>query len=358
VLSGRALGRTSPNPPVGAVVLDVAGAVVGEGWTSPPGGPHAEVVALRQAGAAARGGTAVVTLEPCRHTGRTGPCTAALLEAGVARVVVACADPTELAGGGAELLRAAGIDVETGVLADEVARGPLEAWLTSRRTGRPFVTWKVAATLDGRSAAADGTSRWITGEPARRDVHRLRGEVDAVLAGSGTVLADDPQLDVRPDLRGPAERQPLRVVVDTRGRTPVGARVLAGDRPALVVHGPLAAPPAYPSSATVGTDAAGHVELTALLALLQEQHGVVSVLLEGGPTLAGGFVARGLVDRVVAYLAPALLGDGPPALADAGAGTITDARRLRIDDVTRVGEDLRLTLRPVPASQTPSVRSA
>jgi diaminohydroxyphosphoribosylaminopyrimidine deaminase/5-amino-6-(5-phosphoribosylamino)uracil reductase len=227
VLSGRALGRTSPNPPVGAVVLDVAGAVVGEGWTSPPGGPHAEVVALRQAGAAARGGTAVVTLEPCRHTGRTGPCTAALLEAGVARVVVACADPTELAGGGAELLRAAGIDVETGVLADEVARGPLEAWLTSRRTGRPFVTWKVAATLDGRSAAADGTSRWITGEPARRDVHRLRGEVDAVLAGSGTVLADDPQLDVRPDLRGPAERQPLRVVVDTRGRTPVGARVLA-----------------------------------------------------------------------------------------------------------------------------------
>jgi diaminohydroxyphosphoribosylaminopyrimidine deaminase/5-amino-6-(5-phosphoribosylamino)uracil reductase len=357
-LSGRALGLTSPNPPVGAVVLDAGGAVVGEGWTSPPGGPHAEVAALRQAGAAARGGTVVVTLEPCRHTGRTGPCTTALLEAGVARVVVACPDPTEQAGGGADLLRAAGVDVETGVLADEAARGPLEAWLTSRRTGRPFVTWKVASTLDGRSAAADGTSRWITGEPARRDVHRLRAEVDAVLAGSGTLLEDDPQLDVRPDLQTAAGRQPLRVVVDTRARTPLTARVLAGDRPALVVHGPQAAPPGYPLSASVETDAAGHVDLLALLALLQEQHDVVSVLLEGGPTLAGGFVERGLVDRVVAYVAPALLGDGPPALAQAGVGTITDAHRLRIDDVTRVGEDLRLTLRPVPAGSTPPVRSA
>ena len=359
VLSGRALGSTSPNPPVGAVVLDAAGEVVGEGWTSPPGGPHAEVVALRQAGPAARGGTAVVTLEPCRHTGRTGPCTTALLEAGVARVVVACGDPTEQAGGGAELLREAGVDVETGVLAAEVAHGPLEAWLTSRRTGRPFVTWKYAATLDGRSAAADRTSQWITGEPARADVHRLRAEVDAVLAGSGTVLADDPRLDVRPDLQAAADRQPLRVLVDTRARTPVTARALAGDQPALVVHGPLDQPAPYPRSAQVATDGAGHVDPLALLALLQDEHDVVSVLLEGGPTLAGSFVARGLVDRVVAYVAPALLGDGPPALGPAGAGTITDAHRLRIDDVTRIGEDLRLTLRPAaPPRTTPSVRSA
>ena len=358
VLSGRALGATSPNPPVGALVLDRAGTVVGEGWTAPPGGPHAEVAALRQAGAAARGGTAVVTLEPCRHTGRTGPCTTALLEAGIARVVVGCADPTDRAGGGAEVLRSAGVDVETGVLADEVAHGPLEAWLTSRRTGRPFVTWKYAATLDGRSAAADGTSRWITGEPARVDVHRLRSEADAVLAGSGTVLADDPQLDVRPDLRSPADRQPLRVLVDTRARTPATARALTGDRPALVLHGPQARPAGYPQSAAVATDAAGHVDPGAVLALLQDRHGVVSVLLEGGPTLAGSFVARGLVDRVVAYVAPALLGDGPAALAYAGAGTITDVHRLRIDDVTSIGDDLRLTLRPVPAGATPSDRSA
>ena len=339
-LSARALGTTSPNPPVGAVVLDRDGAVVGEGWTRPPGGPHAEVVALAEAGDRARGGTAVVTLEPCDHTGRTGPCTEALLQAGVARVVVACADETELAAGGAERLRAAGVDVETGVLADEVALGPLEAWLTSRRTGRPFVTWKYAATLDGRSAAADGTSRWVTGEQSRADVHRLRGEVDAVVAGVGTVLADDPLLDVRPD----PGHQPLRVVVDTSARTPLTARCLAGPSPALVVTGPLLEAPGYPRHAEVPAPQ-GRVDLHALLRLLQDEHGVVSTLLEGGPTLAGAFVRAGLVDRVVGYVAPALLGDGRHALEDAGVGTITAAHRLRLDDVTRTGEDIRLTMR-------------
>jgi diaminohydroxyphosphoribosylaminopyrimidine deaminase/5-amino-6-(5-phosphoribosylamino)uracil reductase len=341
-LSASALGATSPNPPVGAVVLDADGAVVGEGWTRPPGGPHAEVVALEQAGARARGGTAVVTLEPCRHTGRTGPCTSALLAAGVARVVVACADPTDQAGGGAEVLRASGVDVETGVLADEVARGPLEAWLTSRRTGRPFVTWKYAATLDGRSAAADGTSRWITGEASRADVHRLRAQADAVVAGVGTVLADDPLLDAR----GPADLpQPLRVVVDTAGRTPLTARALQGPSPALVVTGPLLDDPGYPRHRQVVAGADGRVDLPALLASLQDEDGVVSVLLEGGPSLAGAFVAAGLVDRVVAYVAPALLGAGPAALGDAGVGTISEVRRLRVDDVARTGEDVRLVLR-------------
>jgi diaminohydroxyphosphoribosylaminopyrimidine deaminase/5-amino-6-(5-phosphoribosylamino)uracil reductase len=343
VLSRSALGATSPNPPVGAVVLDAHGAVVGEGWTRPPGGPHAEVVALAQAGGRASGGTAVVTLEPCRHTGRTGPCTEALLAAGVHRVVVACADPTDQAGGGADALRAAGVDVETGVLADEVACGPLEAWLTSRRTGRPFVTWKYAATLDGRSAAADGTSRWITGEQSRADVHRLRAEADAVVAGVGTVLADDPRLDARgvPDLP-----QPLRVVVDTTGRTPLTARTLQGGSPALVVTGPLLEDPGYPRRREVGTDGRGHVDLRALLASLQDEDGVVSVLLEGGPSLAGAFVAAGLVDRVVAYVAPALLGAGPASLGEAGVGTISDAHRLQVEDVTRTGEDVRLVLRP------------
>jgi diaminohydroxyphosphoribosylaminopyrimidine deaminase/5-amino-6-(5-phosphoribosylamino)uracil reductase len=341
-LSAAALGTTSPNPPVGAVVLDVHGGIVGEGWTAPPGGPHAEVVALERAGAAAREGTLVVTLEPCRHTGRTGPCATAVLEAGIRRVVVACTDPTDLAGGGADLLRAAGVDVELGVLADEVAHGPLEAWLTSRRLGRPFVTWKYAATLDGRSAAADGTSRWITSEQSRADVHRLRGEVDAVLAGVETVLTDDPLLDARPD----PGHQPLRVVVDTRGRTPLTARALAGPQPALVVTGPLLDDPGYPRSRALPLGDDGRVDLRALLQLLQDEHDVVSVLLEGGPTLAGAFVAQGLVDRVIGYVAPALLGDGPHALRDAGVGTISAAHRLRLDDVARTGDDVRLTLRP------------
>jgi diaminohydroxyphosphoribosylaminopyrimidine deaminase/5-amino-6-(5-phosphoribosylamino)uracil reductase len=339
-VSVAALGSTSPNPPVGAVVLDTAGGVVGEGWTRPPGGPHAEVVALEQAGDLARGGTLVVTLEPCRHTGRTGPCTQAIVDAGIARVVVACADPTDAAGGGADVLRAQGVEVETGVLADEVALGPLEAWLASRRLGRPFVTWKYAATLDGRSAAADGTSRWITGEDSRADVHRLRGEVDAVLAGVGTLLADDPLLDVRPD----PGHQPLRVVVDTNARTPLTARCLTGERPALVVTGPLLDEPGYPRTAQLPAPD-GRVDLAALLRLLQDEHDVVSVLLEGGPSLAGAFLSAGLVDRVVGYVAPVLLGDGPHALGPAGVGTITAAYRLRLDDVTRTGDDVRLTLR-------------
>ena len=358
-LSAHALGATSPNPPVGAVVLDAAGVVVGEGWTRPAGGPHAEVVALTEAGARARGGTAVVTLEPCRHTGRTAPCTIALRDAGIARVVVACADPTVLAGGGAVDLRNQGVDVEAGVLSDEVALGPLEAWLTSRRTGRPFVTWKYAATLDGRSAAADGTSRWITSAPARADVHRLRGEVDAVVAGVGTVLADDPLLNVRPDLDVPAARQPLRVIVDTHGRTPLTARALAGAHPALVAMRHQVDDPGYPRTLSLPAGEDGRVDLPALLDALAAEHDVVSVLLEGGPTLAGAFVAAGLVDRIVGYLAPALLGDGPHALAAAGVVTISQAHRFRLDEVSRAGDDIRLVLRPNvlrPTVTRPSLR--
>ncbi|MCU1693070.1 MAG: riboflavin biosynthesis protein ribd [Frankiales bacterium] len=346
-LSATVLGTTSPNPPVGAVVLDAAGEVVGEGATQPPEGPHAEVVALRAAGERARGGTAVVTLEPCRHTGRTGPCTTALLDAGVARVVVGAPDPTAQAGGGAELLREAGLEVE--VVGLPVGT-PLEGWLTAQRTGRPFVTWKYAATLDGRSAAADGTSRWITGETARADVHRLRGEVDAVVVGVGTVLADDPQLTVRPDSLLQDGRQPLRVVVDSQRRAPRTARVFDGEAPTVhAVVGrrdddALALPP--------GPD--GRVDLVALLAALTAR-GVVSVLLEGGPTLAAAFLRAGLVDRVVGYVAPALLGAGPQAVADLGAGTISAALRLRLDEVVQVGDDVRLTVRPM---HDPSLKGA
>jgi diaminohydroxyphosphoribosylaminopyrimidine deaminase/5-amino-6-(5-phosphoribosylamino)uracil reductase len=323
-LSRGVLGTTSPNPPVGAVVLDQHGEPVGEGATSPPGGPHAEVAALLQAGTRAYGGTLVCTLEPCNHVGRTGPCTAAIAEAGIGRVVYALDDPTELAGGGAEVLRAAGIEVEPGLLSDVVAEGPLVAWLHSQRTGRPFVTWKYAATLDGRSAAADGTSRWITGPAAREDVHRLRAEVDAVVVGIGTVLADDPELTARPD----PGHQPLRVVVDSAGRTPSGARVRQEPGETLVL---------------TERDTGRH-DPAAVLTVLHER-GVVSVLLEGGPTLAAAFVAAGLVDRVVAYLAPALLGAGPAAIGPLGVGTINDAVRLRLCEVTRVGDDVKLTLR-------------
>ncbi len=334
-LATRGRGSTLPNPVVGCVLLDPAGRVVGEGWHRGPGHPHAEVEALRTAGPAARGATAVVTLEPCVHTGRTGPCTRALSEAGVARVVVGVADPWPPAAGGATVLRAAGIDVETGVAAD-LAEEVNRPWLTAVRRSRPYVTWKVATTLDGRVAAADGTSRWITGADARADGHRLRAECDVVLAGIGTVLADDPELTARDPDGAALARQPLRVVADSAGRTPPTARLHGTDGNSWVA-----------TAAEVGADAAGRLDLGLLLDALfarERRH----VLLEGGPALAGAMVAAGLVDRVVAYVAPALLGSGTAALAEIGVGTLADAVRLTLTDVTRVGTDVRLTLEPLP----------
>jgi diaminohydroxyphosphoribosylaminopyrimidine deaminase/5-amino-6-(5-phosphoribosylamino)uracil reductase len=319
----RVLGTTSPNPAVGAVVLDPDGAVVGEGATSPPGGPHAEVHALAQAGERARGGTAVVTLEPCAHIGRTGPCVDALIAAGVARVVVAVPEPTRVAGGGAARLRAAGIQVELGAEQAEAADGALAAWLTGVREQRPQVVWKVATTLDGRVAAADGTSRWITGPEARAEVHRLRATCDAVLVGSGTALADDPQLTVRDTDGRNAERQPLRVVLDRRGRVPATARVHDDAAPTLVSS---AATPA------------------ALLAELFDR-GVRRVLLEGGPTLSAAFLADGLVDEAVVHLAPQLLGAGASLVGGLGITTITAALHLHVTDVTRLGGDVQIRLR-------------
>ncbi|MFE6128952.1 bifunctional diaminohydroxyphosphoribosylaminopyrimidine deaminase/5-amino-6-(5-phosphoribosylamino)uracil reductase RibD, partial [Streptomyces sp. NPDC056437] len=210
-LAARGLGSTSPNPVVGCVITDASGRIVGEGYHQRAGGPHAEVHALRDAGEGARGGTAYVTLEPCNHTGRTGPCSQALVDAGIGRVVYAVADPNPQATGGGDTLRAAGIPAEAGLLAEEAAAGNT-AWLTAMRRGRPFVRWKYAATLDGRIAAADRTSRWITSPEARADVHRLRAEADAVVVGSGTARADDPHLAVR-GIEGAT--QPLRVVLDT-----------------------------------------------------------------------------------------------------------------------------------------------
>jgi diaminohydroxyphosphoribosylaminopyrimidine deaminase/5-amino-6-(5-phosphoribosylamino)uracil reductase len=321
-------GNALPNPTVGCVLLAPDGTEVGHGATV-RGGAHAEVEALRLAGSTARGATAVVTLEPCHHTGRTGPCSAALIAAGVARVVIAQRDPHRVAAGGADALRAAGIDVEPGVLADQVA--PLNAaWAVAVTRGRPFVTWKYAATLDGRSAAPDGTSQWITGPAARRDVHRFRTEVDAIVVGTGTVLADDPQLTARDEHDDPLprDRQPLRVVVGGSA-VPDGARVLDDRAPTLVLQG----------------------DPRAVLAELEARE-IRHVWLEGGARLAGAFWDAGLVDRVVGYLAPSFLGAGAPALSGSAA-TIGDQRPVEITDLTRIGSDIRIIGTPVPRPSEP-----
>lgn len=343
-LAASVLGTTNPNPAVGAVVLDASGAVVGEGATRPVGEAHAEIVALDAAGEQARGGTLVATLEPCRHVGRTGPCSAAIAAAGISRVVYAVPDPFEAAAGGGDALLAAGIDVEAGALADEASRD-LAPWLTAVRRRRPYVTWKYAATLDGRTAAADGTSRWITGPEARRDVHRLRALSDAVVVGIGTVLADDTHLTVRD---WPTTRQPLRVVVDGKARTPISASILDDAARTLVAVGGDADPERVKRLRDTGAEVLelprhdGHIDLGALLAALFERQALL-VLVEGGATLAGGFARQHLLDAVVGFIAPALLGAGPPVLADAGIGTISDAIRLSLVDVTALGSDVRIT---------------
>jgi diaminohydroxyphosphoribosylaminopyrimidine deaminase / 5-amino-6-(5-phosphoribosylamino)uracil reductase len=333
-LAARGLGTTSPNPVVGCVIIDADGAVAGEGFHAYAGGPHAEIVALAQAGNRARGGTAVVTLEPCDHHGMTGPCTQALIRAGVARVVIGVNDPHPRAAGGERTLRDVGVEVEVGVRQAEVEAGNI-AWLTAVRRGRPYLIWKYAATLDGRSAADDGTSMWITSEAARMDVHAHRGTVDAVIVGVGTVLADNPQLTARNLRDGSlAIRQPLRVVVDSAGRTPQEARVRDAAAPTWVV-----------TAAEFGGDNDDQVDLAELLRRLYEKD-VRAALLEGGPRLAGAFLSAGLVDRVVGYLAPKMLGAGPTALLDTGVKTIADAIELEFVDITRIGPDLRFTAVP------------
>lgn len=301
---------TSPNPWVGSVVQPGGF----EGATAPPGGPHAEVVALRAAGAAARGATLYSTLEPCAHHGRTPPCIDAIVDAGIRRVVVAIEDPDEqVRGAGIRALRAAGVTVDVGVCAEEV-RAQLAPYLKHRATGRPWVVLKLAATLDGRTAAPDGSSTWITGDAARADAHRLRAESDAVIVGAGTVRADDPALTVRDS---PGD-DPLRVVL---GTAPAGARV----HPALELQG----------------------ELGGVLDELGRR-GILQAMVEGGATVAGDFHRAGLVDRYVLYLAPAFFGgdDARPLFAGAGAPTVADLWRGRIVSVERLGDDVRLECSP------------
>ncbi|REF30989.1 bifunctional diaminohydroxyphosphoribosylaminopyrimidine deaminase/5-amino-6-(5-phosphoribosylamino)uracil reductase RibD [Calidifontibacter indicus] len=310
-----------PNPRVGCVLVN-DGAVVGRGFHRGAGTPHAEAAALADAGEKTRGATAFVTLEPCNHHGRTPPCAAALIDAGVVRVVYAAADPSHAAAGGAQRLRAAGIAVEqaTDDITDHAARAEAlnPGWTFAARHGRPLVTWKSASTLDGRVAAADGTSRWITGPASRQEVHRLRARVGAVVVGTGTVRADDPALTVR-DV--PHDGQPLRVVLG-RSDIPSSAKIFDDAAETLVIptHDPAKA-----------------------LEQLHER-GIRHVLLEGGPTLAAAFLAAGLVDEIHAYLAPVLLGAGAHLLGDLGIGTIADGQRWHLDDVARFGDDVRLIM--------------
>lgn len=317
-----------PNPRVGCVLLAPDGTTVAEGHHRGAGTPHAEADALAQAGPAARGATAVVTLEPCNHTGRTGPCAQALVGAGVARVVFAQSDTNPVATGGAAALRAAGIDVAAGLMVDE-ARALNRTWTFAVEHRRPFVTWKFATTLDGRSAAADGTSRWVSSRPARIDTHRLRSECDAILVGTETVLVDDPQLTVRDEEERPLprERQLLRAVMGLR-ELPAGRRVLDDTAETVVLR-----------------TRDPHEALAELFAR-DRQH----LLLEGGPTLAAAFLRAGLVDEVVTYVAPMLLGCGRSAVGELGVGTIADALHLDVTDVTVLGEgeetNVRVTMTP------------
>lgn len=312
-----------PNPRVGSVLLAPAGDVIAEGYHRGAGSPHAEVDALRQAGDSARGATAVVTLEPCNHAGRTGPCAVALIEAGVARVVYAQSDPNPTASGGAQTLRDAGVEVEGGLLAEESAANN-EVWSFAMDHGRPLVTWKFASTLDGRSAAADGSSRWITGPEARADVHRLRALCDTILVGTGTAITDNPRLTVRDSDGEPLARvlQPLRAVMGLRTVDPSSA--VFDD--------------AAPTAVLQTQDPAA-----ALAEIFQRdrQH----VWLEGGPTLASAFLQADLVDEVIAYVAPALLGAGRNAVAELGITNIDQALRFELTDVQQVGNDVRLTMR-------------
>lgn len=343
-LAERAACTTRPNPMVGCVIAH-GEQVVGEGWHQRAGGPHAEIHALRAAGEAARGATAYVTLEPCAHYGRTPPCALALIEAGVGRVVAAMRDPFPMVdGGGFTLLREAGIEVAEGLMAAQ-ARELNHGFLSRIERGRPWLRVKLAASLDGRTAMADGSSKWITGSAAREDVQRWRARAGAILTGAGTVLADDPQLTAR--LADAEVLPPLRVVLDARLRSLECARVREGGPPTLYLHDPAVSPPdaADAEFASVPVQN-GRLDLGAVLALLAER-GINEVHTEAGATLSGALMAGGWVDELLLYQAPTLLGDrGRPLLAGLGIDAMDQQRRMRVVDQRQVGDDLRLLLRP------------
>jgi diaminohydroxyphosphoribosylaminopyrimidine deaminase/5-amino-6-(5-phosphoribosylamino)uracil reductase len=329
ILEGwKAAGISTPNPPVGCVILDDSGKIVGRGATEAAGGAHAEVNALAQAGSKARGGTAVVTLEPCAHVGKTPPCSVAIIRAGVKRVVFAVAEPNPIAQGGATSLRERGIEAEAGLLETEARGGSLEPWLHVMKNGRPFVSLKYAATLDGKIAASDGSSKWVTSGAARADVQLWRTRSDAIMIGTGTALSDNPRLTVRDPEGNLGKRQLLRVVVGER-EIPASFSLHDASAKTLFVH---------------------ERDPGQVLEQLSE-HSVQHVYLEGGHTLAAAFMRVGLVDRVFIYIAPKLLGDGLPAMGGLGISQIMKAQRLDIRDVSTIVDgwetDIRLIGYPI-----------
>lgn len=352
-LAGRGLYTTHPNPRVGCVIVR-NGEIVGEGWHEQAGEAHAEVMALAQAGNAARGSTAYVTLEPCCYQGRTPPCTRALIEAGVARVVAAMEDPNpRVAGQGLNALTDTGIAAESGLMA-EAARALNAGFVSRMSRGRPLLRLKMAMSLDGRTAMASGESRWITHEPARRDVHRQRAEAGAVMVGADTVLADDPQLNVR--LPG-QWRQPDRIVIDSRGRMPATARMLAQPGRTLVLsaetQGDAAKRLKAAGAELIGVPLEGaHLDLPAGMAALSDYE-INTVLVEAGPQLAGALVQAGLVDELLLYMAPDLLGDTARGLMHLpGLEHLAERVRMRFLDVRRIGPDLRVILGRVSARRS------
>ncbi len=342
-LAEQGMFTARPNPVVGCVIAH-NDRVVGEGWHQRTGGPHAEIFALRQAGAEARGATAYVTLEPCAHHGRTPPCALALIEAGVSRVVAAMRDPfPKVDGGGFTLLREAGIEVAEGLMAPQ-ARELNQGFLSRIERGRPWLRVKLAASLDGRTAMADGSSKWITGDAARQDVQRWRARASAILTGADTVLADDPQLTVR--LEDTEVIPPLRVVLDSRLRSLECARVREGGAPTLYLHdAAVSAPDAADAEFASVPCRDGRLDLGAVLGLLADR-GINEVHTEAGATLSGALLRAGLVDELLLYQAPILLGEqGRPLLDGLGISRMDQQRRLTVVDRRQVGDDLRVLLR-------------
>jgi diaminohydroxyphosphoribosylaminopyrimidine deaminase/5-amino-6-(5-phosphoribosylamino)uracil reductase len=359
-LAARGLYSTAPNPAVGCIVLDANGMTAGTGWHRKAGEPHAEVIALQAAGERARGGTLYVTLEPCSHHGRTPPCADAVIGAGLRRVVVAMRDPNpRVAGAGLQRLLAAGLDAPVGLL-ERDARELNRGFVSRMERGRPWVTVKIGASLDGRTALADGSSKWITSAVARADVQKLRARASAVLTGIGTVLADDPALTVRePDL-ALCGRQPLRVIFDVRGQLPPEARVVNDGCETLLMTsqqgaGQLQARGVHAQTNLVveslPVDASGRLHPGVALQRLAERD-CNEVLVEAGARLAGSFVDAGLVDELIVYVAPSVLGDtARPAFLLPQAVRSLDARQNFVfHDLRRIGPDVRLTLRPAEAA--------
>jgi diaminohydroxyphosphoribosylaminopyrimidine deaminase/5-amino-6-(5-phosphoribosylamino)uracil reductase len=360
-LAQRAIGRTSPNPPVGAVVVR-DGTVVGKGWTQPPGGAHAEVVALREAGPAAQGADLYVTLEPCTFWGRTPPCTDAIKRAGVRRVFWAAQDPDPRMGQGAAAMLAKD-GIEGSQLAGFAVRAEeqMEGFLYWKTRGRPLVISKYAMTLDGKIATKTGDSRWITGPAARRRVHELRDQVDAILVGVGTVLADDPQLTTRIENHWRPVHHPLRIVVDSRGRTPLSAQVLDPDLPGHTIIATVQPDNGWCSEVQargvevmmLPADDNGYVDLRCLLQALGER-GITTVLVEGGAQVLGSLASEQLIARIWAFVAPKLIGGSiaPGPVGDPGIAHLADAQPWYVQQYEMIGDDVLIIAAPIREKQS------